>query len=74
MARLHMICGITAANASGNRTTVRCRFWSDATDADIEKAKAIISGNKMKRKVSLPDYFSPADIGSYRLAGHLEYA
>lgn len=73
MTKLHMICGISAINSHGNRTSVRCRFLTDKPDAVIEQAKALIAGNKMKARVSLPDYFSPADIGSYRLTGYMEY-
>jgi len=72
---VHFLCGIDGADKYGKRVRLRCRYIVSGKEVNgvIEKARAIMSGHKLKSSQSLPEYFNPADIGSWRLAGHIGY-
>jgi hypothetical protein len=78
MGWLVSLCFLVVVDGSdkyGKRVSVRCRYVTthDKTSGIIDKARAIMSKHRLKKKQSLPDYFSPADLGAWRLAGHIGY-
>jgi hypothetical protein len=65
--------GVDGLDKYGKQVKLRCRYVTTNADSIIAKARIIMAEHRLKASQTLPDYFNPADIGAWRLAGHIGY-